>query len=137
LAKRGSVTGFAGAAMFKSPGVGTGSHLDHAATKTISLQKWRWTAIPGIMSGLLILLWAYNLFFFPIQSRAFIESLLLSIHFLTLIWLIGIYGVQIDEINKPGQIGMIVFSVAFCLMGIKSYRTFVMNSKCLSGFLCS
>jgi hypothetical protein len=111
-----------------NPEPGAGSYLNQGMIETVRPQKrWRWMAIAGIISGHLTLLWAYNLFFFPIQSQAFIESLILSGHFLTLIWLIGIYGVQKDEITKPGLIGMTVCSVAFSLMGIWSYRTFVMK----------
>jgi uncharacterized membrane protein len=114
--------------MSANPEPVAGSYLDQGESETVCLQnRWRWTAIPGIMSGLLILLWAYNLFYIPIQWPAFKESLILSVHFLTLIWLIGIYGVQKDEIKMLGQIGMTICSVAFCLMGISSYRTFVMK----------
>ena len=80
---------------------------------------WRWTAIPGLLGGLLYMIYSYAPFSF-IKQPTLLDKLWVIGIFLVLFWLVGIYGVQKKEIKSLGLMG-----VVFCLAASISILIYV------------
>jgi uncharacterized membrane protein len=92
-----------------------------------SQKALRWTAIPGVLSGLLFVIYAYAPFSFLKQPPTLLDKLWFLGMFLALFWLAGIYGVQKKEIKRLGLIGTTACWAALCLLDIWIFRRVVME----------
>jgi uncharacterized membrane protein len=84
----------------------------------------RWTAIPGILGGLLYLGLAFNRFFPTLDTsiQSMIDMVIgIGLIFSIIFWLTGIYLWQKDEIKITGHIGYVVAMIGFILIGIWLY----------------